>query len=626
MFCASYSSHALELTPTQSIDNIFDHGVLIDTNDIPLGSPESVLAARQQLQAALQLPRTKTIGLIEEDSWIGVQLHNAGEDQGFWRLDTEMAGWVFATRAYFVQEDQVTLVFDTPGLLQFESNPVVRTERGQEVVASDVIKLESNESGVLLFHFRTEATSWERIRLLTLEDFSTNRVWQGQKFGVIFGANLILTLFFLVFSIVLRSRPAAYYAIFFGSTAALAMLLEGLWFSAVDFNAGSAFLTINMTTRLAAAIAYLQFMRSFLATKEHQPKLDKSIQYFCSFLVVLALWNIWQYSDASATAIVASMFVFSVYQIIGGVLAYRSNRPGTTLYLAGTLMVFCIVVFSILHVSDFIKISTRLGNDVTYLMSLFDGFIFATAIVTQALGLRVERDSAVQLADDRRAQLATASHDLRQPLMSLQLAVAELDDSDQATLNLRDQLNTGLRYLNSVVGENLQETHPDKPSALGIATPAATVAPKKGIENIEVEMLFTNLERMFAADARAKNLELRFRSSPLSVQGQAIDLIRILVNLTANAIKFTDEGGVLVAARQQNNSVTFQVWDTGRGFAAGTLNELKAAYQKGDSQQAGEGLGLAIVQDLADDNGYRLSINSRPGNGTVCSIKGVALA
>ncbi len=631
---------AVELAPNQSLDNVFDSGVLFTEDQVDLGDAKSIAAAGELLEQALG-EQPAPIAEIPKGSWIGIPIHNVGSSPGYWRLDTEMAAWSFTSRAYLVKEGVAELVFDAPGL-ELGVHQEVSVDRGQEVVASDVIALNPGEAAIVWFQYAIPSASWERVRLATLEEFSTNRVWDGQKYGLFFGAQFILTVFFFAFSLVLRSLPALYYGLFFLGLLVLGLALEGLLLVRVDFTLGSDFVILSMVARIGSSVAYLQFMRSFLKTKVNQPRLDRVVQAFCWASPAVLAWNIWGYSDLSAAVIAFAVLLFAVFQMIGGVIAYRSRIPGANWYLVGTVLVFGIMIITFLTLTDVLKWPTRLSNDIAYLLGLADGLIFGGAIVTQAFALRherdsalqnavaaaeerlaatetmlaavQERDSAVQLADQRRQRLAAASHDLRQPLLSLEQSIKQLDADDQATDQLRDQLNTGLTYLNSVVGDNLDETRPEP------------VESEEAMEELGVELLFNNLKRMFSGDAAAKGLEFRLRESDLNIQGQPIDLIRMLVNLTANAIKFTNSGGVLVAARKRGLTAALEVWDTGIGLDPDDTQRLLEPYQTGDDDNSGEGLGLAIVRDLAQANGYRFAVKSRLGRGTVMSINDIPLA
>jgi PAS domain S-box-containing protein len=129
--------------------------------------------------------------------------------------------------------------------------------------------------------------------------------------------------------------------------------------------------------------------------------------------------------------------------------------------------------------------------------------------------------------------------------------------------------------------------------------------------------------------AQKKQQNITFMSSPETFQlrADARRLKQMLVNLLSNAIKFTPEGGLvglLVEADDFAKVVQFTVWDNGIGIATKDLPKLFRPFTQLDSglsrQQAGTGLGLALVQRMADLHGGSVSVESTPGQGSRFTI------
>src|SRR5690606_847646 len=105
-------------------------------------------------------------------------------------------------------------------------------------------------------------------------------------------------------------------------------------------------------------------------------------------------------------------------------------------------------------------------------------------------------------------------------------------------------------------------------------------------------------------------------------------LARILNNLVSNALRYTDEGGVLVGVRHQDSGrLRIDVWDTGTGIApehqAQVFDEFYQVSSCGDDggeRKRGLGLGLATVRRLAELVGCDVRLASRPRVGTVVSV------
>jgi two-component system, sensor histidine kinase len=105
------------------------------------------------------------------------------------------------------------------------------------------------------------------------------------------------------------------------------------------------------------------------------------------------------------------------------------------------------------------------------------------------------------------------------------------------------------------------------------------------------------------------------------VLAHAILLERIVRNLLSNAIRYTDKGGVLLGCRRRGNFLAIEVWDTGRGIAENQqekiFNKFVQVSDEDREQRGGFGMGLAIVKQFVDSLGYKLSLHSKPGKGTV---------
>ncbi len=225
--------------------------------------------------------------------------------------------------------------------------------------------------------------------------------------------------------------------------------------------------------------------------------------------------------------------------------------------------------------------------------------------------LEQDRDGAIRADQEKSRFLAIASHDLRQPVHALGLFAASLERRLQGTEEepLIRNVMRSIEGLERSFNAMLDISRLD----------AGTVEPN--LQHFPLRDLFRRLHMHYAGQAEAAGLGLRFSPGGKSVTSDPQLLERILGNLIQNAIKYTEEGGVVVVARTTEDYLNLEVWDTGIGIKSTDLPRIFAEfYQVGQSERSrtqGLGMGLAIVKRLAHLLGYRLMVASRPGRGTM---------
>ena len=236
--------------------------------------------------------------------------------------------------------------------------------------------------------------------------------------------------------------------------------------------------------------------------------------------------------------------------------------------------------------------------------------------------------TAVELADknakleasslSRARFLAAASHDLRQPLYALTLFSSALrageTDPDKLTRVLH--IEECVASLDHLFSELLDL------SRLETGSVHAAIA------DVRLDDVFDDVSRNFRMLAESRGLRLIVRKTDAWVRADRTMLTRILNNLVSNALRYTDEGGVLVGVRhQRSGQVRIDVWDTGHGIAAEhqprvfeEFYQVSHEHDHPGERQRGLGLGLATVRKLAELLDCRVSLASTPGRGTLMSV------
>ncbi|SEQ81634.1 hybrid sensor histidine kinase/response regulator [Thalassovita taeanensis] len=210
--------------------------------------------------------------------------------------------------------------------------------------------------------------------------------------------------------------------------------------------------------------------------------------------------------------------------------------------------------------------------------------------------------------------VAAASHDLLQPLSAAKLYVESVasDHPDSQTRAVLTRANNALSSVESILGALLDISKLDSGRA------------DVTIGTVSLHRVMTQLADELAPLARQKGLDLRVVPSQALVASDATYLRRILQNLMANAVRYTETGRVLVGARRTKTSIRIEVHDTGPGIAEDQQDLIFREFHRVGltaSASEGLGLGLAIVERACALLNHPLHLTSRPGQGTLFSVE-----
>lgn len=300
---------------------------------------------------------------------------------------------------------------------------------------------------------------------------------------------------------------------------------------------------------------------------------------------------------AYVASFIAVSFVTMLYLI-----AVIPDRPA--LYLMPVLsMIYCIGTY----------LNTRVSGEAYYRHIALG---FANAELAERLAAQVERAEVArheaELANQAKSTfLASASHDLRQPIHATGLFLALLKDG-----RLGDQEREMVAHASSSLqasSEMLDALLDFSRAEAGVIVPQVQVFALDGlVYQLEAELRMQALDR--GLDFRARESGQQVRSDPALVR-------LILLNLVSNAIRYTEAGGVLIGARRRGSSLVIEVWDTGIGIPADQHEAIFGDFtQLGNPERdrrKGLGLGLAIARKMARLLGSEVTVASTAGRGSV---------
>jgi two-component system, sensor histidine kinase len=277
-----------------------------------------------------------------------------------------------------------------------------------------------------------------------------------------------------------------------------------------------------------------------------------------------------------------------------------------------------------MHEGDLLHVTTSaLMLLYVVLMTLFAMRVYGS--IEEFIGLRFEnsglieelrrRNEVAEEANIAKSRfLAAASHDLRQPLHALGLFVQALEDSPLA--NRERQVIGNIRHSVDAMEELFNALLDISRLDAGVVQPCVTTIPLAAV--------FDRVRFEYAPIARQKRVSLAVTKTSVHVVSDPSLLGRIVRNLLANAVRYTDRGGVVLGCRRRGNTVRIEVWDTGRGIPAERHNEIfREFYQLENPERdrrKGLGLGLAIVERLAKLLDHPVELRSSVGKGSMFAI------
>jgi two-component system, sensor histidine kinase len=205
--------------------------------------------------------------------------------------------------------------------------------------------------------------------------------------------------------------------------------------------------------------------------------------------------------------------------------------------------------------------------------------------------------------------LATASHDLRQPMQTIRLLNAALlkivpEEELRDLLHQQGQaIQNMTRLLNALLDISRLES--------GAVEPVSV--------DVRLAEVFQELGSEFASLARARDIDLQVRPTSMVLSTDRTLLYQLLQNVLGNALKYTDRGWVRLEAWEGPDGITVAVEDSGIGIPADKLQRIFDEYYQVDThgtKRTGVGLGLAIVREVTRLLGFSVKILSRIGEGT----------
>jgi signal transduction histidine kinase len=229
--------------------------------------------------------------------------------------------------------------------------------------------------------------------------------------------------------------------------------------------------------------------------------------------------------------------------------------------------------------------------------------------------LTIEKQIAINAVEVKNRIMASATHDMRQPILALDLYTDMLISAPENLHKLVPKISEATKSVITMFDAMFDLAR----MSMNQLSPAKV--------KFNLKDIITALELQYFAPTKNKGLQLRvqYKNTDREIVDDPILLRRILGNLISNSIKYTETGGILLVCRDCDKyGFRVEVWDTGIGISPSMQKAVFSEFYKNPENTGtsdGFGLGLAIVAQLCVLLGHKLTMKSRRGHGTVVSIR-----
>ncbi len=347
-----------------------------------------------------------------------------------------------------------------------------------------------------------------------------------------------------------------------------------------------------------------------------------------SFYIQLAYGLLWAalpifYTDLSTTpaSTLLAIYFFAITGMIGFTISHYSFFSMWLAFVIPTTGAMCYVLFSS-PVDD--------TNMMAVYLFLFNFFLFSmmnrnhkslqeTTLLKNEYAhlmtrLKVEKDKAERANLNKSKFLASASHDLRQPIHAMNLFIEMLQKQSLAAdvSNLITRIANSANNLHSLFNSLLDI------SRLDAGTIDINVVP------VKLDRICEEVIEVYTPDAQAKELTIASDLNEQFILTDPVYLTRIISNLINNAVNNTESGKITLLSEACDDQVRITIEDTGKGIPADDLERIFDEFKQLDNPERdrnkGLGLGLAICKRLATLLGTRIEVSSQLGKGSKFSI------
>jgi len=495
--------------------------------------------------------------------WLLMRVRNDSQRPGEWMVDIQrpFVDQLLVQKLATDQSPQTILNVDRS--THFDERPIV----SQYLVAP--LWMEAGESADILIGMRSSTGSWMPVTFTTPERTRTAHVQEARTNWLLNGAMLSVVIIALIMGRLVGWPLVIAFSSYVGLSALFVANNEGYLHRFVWPGSMGAYEPVNLLILCGMMIAVLQFARLFAGLRNHRPRVNRAVTALQLVLSVAALASVfWWQADAVRWSIFVLVPFVAFAYFSTAILAWKDKVLGALPFLLGSLaIVFTVATIAAVSLCPG-AFPLTVALDYFHATVLFESLAFLVAILVRMLAIQAKLNRSLQAevsssneklklaenlqesrerydqarnrADGLRAQLASTSHDLQQPLLSLRQELAEISARDpEAAANLQ----AALTYIERVTEAGLSDSKSEPADHL-----MAGEAQDSGDEDFPISAVLANCEAMFRAEAEAGGVRMIVRPSLSIVRTEPIELMRTVSNLISNSLKHAQPSKLLIAS------------------------------------------------------------------------------
>ncbi|MES2315900.1 MAG: response regulator [Pseudomonadota bacterium] len=549
-----------------------------------------------------------TLGVQKDVVWLRIPVALAAGSDGNWILDIDYAVInridLYVTRAGKVERHVVM------------GNLHPRAAGARAPAAA--LQLQPGEYSLLL-RIQNVGSKILPISLSKPATFHASALNEQMLQGMLTGLSLCLLLYSLAQWANLREPLFGKFALLVAGT---------MMFSVEFFGIGSQYLWTNnawMTQHAGGLFALMASCGAYLFVEEAlaRPGLDRMFSRLMKIGAALTVLAAAAYAlDAISVAVLVGIvstlgLMPMLLGLPGAFMRARRGDPVGTYFLIGWAVAFgsSVVVSQVIAghapANFWTMHALQFGNS-------FDMLVFMRILGTRSKAMQsamLRAEAATRMKSDF---LATMSHEIRTPMNAIigMSRLALMSDPSPKQRNYLSKIEGAGEHLLGLINDILDFSKME--------------AGKLTLEKVAFDLgdIFEHLSNVTVLKADARRVELVFRVArgvPATLVGDPLRLGQVLINLTSNAVKFTERGDIIVAVDIVERTadalaLRFSVSDTGIGMDEEQLSRLFQSFSQGDGsitrKYGGTGLGLSISRQLVEMMGGTIKVSSTPGVGS----------